>query len=48
MIKNILRLQWTNEALLKNISHFILEKGRQLVVSWEIDGETYTQREDFF
>ena len=41
----------TNETLLFYniyISHFILEKGPQFVVSWEIDGETYTQREDFF
>ena len=32
----------------KYISHFILERGTQFVVSWEIDGETYTQRDDFF
>ena len=39
-----------NETLVykKYISHFILEKGPQLVDSREIDGETYTQREDFF
>ena len=39
----------TNETLsYKNISHFILEKDQQFVFSWEIDKETYTQREDFF
>ena len=32
----------------KHISHSILERGPQFVVSWEIDGETYTQRRDFF
>ena len=32
----------------KYISHFILERGPQFVVSWEIDGETYTQIGVFF
>ena len=40
--------QWTNETLLyKNISFYSL-KNPQFVISWEIDGKTYTQREDFF
>ena len=29
----------------KHITYFILEKSPPFVVSWEIDGETYTQRE---
>ena len=38
-----------NTLLYKNISLiFFLEKGPQFVTSWEIDGETYTQRGDFF
>ena len=37
-----------NTLVYKNISHFILERGPQFVVSWEIDGEIYTQRGDFF
>ena len=37
-----------NTLVYKNISHFIFEKGPQFVISWEIDEETYTQREDFF
>ena len=51
IIKDNDEIQWTNEThffIKKYISHFILEKGPQFVVSWEIDGETYTQREDFF
>ena len=41
--------EWNTLFVIKIcISHFILEKGPQFVVSWEIDGETYTQREDFF
>ena len=32
----------------KNISLILFSKGPQFVVSWEIDGETYTQRKDFF
>ena len=37
-----------NTSLWKYKSYFILEKGPSFVVSWEIDGETYTQGEDFF
>ena len=37
-----------NTSLEKYLSHFILEKGPRSVVSWEIDGETYTQRGYFF
>ena len=38
-----------NTLLYKYISLILfLEKGPQLVVVWEIDRETYTQREDFF
>ena len=41
--------EWTKDTFLyKNVSHFILEKGPQFVVTWEIDGETYTPRKDFF
>ena len=42
------RLQWTNET------HFFIslilfsKRPHYLVVNWEIDGETYTQRGDFF
>ena len=32
----------------KDISLVLFSKGPQFVVSWEIDGETYTQRGDFF
>ena len=34
--------------LYKNLSYFILKRGTQVIVSLEIDGETYTQRGDFF
>ena len=37
-----------NTSLWKYISHFILIRGPLFDVSWEIDGETYTQREGFF
>ena len=38
-----------NTLLYKNISLILfLEKGPLFVVVWEIDGETYTQGEDFF
>ena len=44
-----LRLQWTNETLLyKNISLILFSKGAHcLLLVWEIDGETYTQKGDF-
>ena len=46
---NIIRNNDERNTLVYNyISHIILEKGPLLVVSWETDGETYTQREDFF
>ena len=38
----------TKDYFIKYISHFLLERGPLFVVSWEIDGETYTQRVDFF
>ena len=42
-------LQWPNETLLyKNISHLFLRRAHCLLLVWEIDGETYTQRGDFF
>ena len=43
----IYEIQWTNETLLnKDISLILIwEKGPTV---WEIDGETYTQRGDFF
>ena len=46
----IYELQWTNETLLyKNISLILFSKEtHRLLLVWEIDGETYTQREDFF
>ena len=42
--------QWKNETLLyKNISLILFSKGPHcLLLVWEIDGETYTQRGDFF
>ena len=33
-----------NTSLYKYIPHFILEKGPQFVVSWEIDGNIYSER----
>ena len=40
---------WTtrNTYIYKYISHFILERGPHFVASWQIDGETYSQRGDF-
>ena len=37
-----------NTFLIKKISHFTLCRAHSLPLVWEIDGETYTQREDFF
>ena len=46
----IYEIQRTNETLLyKNISLILFLKGaHNLLLVWEIDGETYTQRGDFF
>ena len=46
----IYEFQWTNETLLyKNLSLVLFSKGaHSLLLVWDIDGETYTQREDFF
>ena len=47
----IYELQWTNETLLykKNISLILFLKGaHSLLLVWEIDRETYTQRGNFF
>ena len=46
----IYEIKWTNGTLLyKNISPILFSKGaHSLLLVWEIDGETYTQRWDFF
>ena len=50
IIKDDSRLQWRNEThfFIKIYLSFYFRKRPQFVVSWEIDEETYTQREDFF
>ena len=49
-IPTIYATQWTHETLLYKYTSLILfsKGGPQFVVSWEMDGETYTRREDFF
>ena len=46
----IYKIQWTNETLLyKNISVILFSKGTHyFLLVWEIEGETYTQRGNFF
>ena len=46
----IYEIQWMNETLLyKNTSLILFPKRAQsLLLVWEIDGKTYTQRGDFF
>ena len=40
--------KWTKHFLIKIYLSFYSQKGPWFVISWEIDGETYTQRGDFF
>ena len=46
----LFEIQWSNETLLyNNISLILFSKGaHSLLLVWEIDGETYTQRRNFF
>ena len=45
----IYEIQWTNETLpYKNISLILFSTEAHCLLVWEIDGETYTQRGDFF
>ena len=46
----IYEIQWTNETLFyKNISLILSSKGaHNLLLVWQIDGETYTQRRDLY